>query len=121
MTFKQTFPAPETYTATHSSGTKLYTYLSPCPLYVTVRVIGPALPASRRRSFWIGWDIEQARWTGTADGRALPAEFLAWAAPLVQADYPALADVGLSQEDIAHEKAALAFKRQAKKAAKGNA
>ena len=117
MGFKRTYPDPITLSGTHSSGAKLYSQPARCPLYVSVRVIGPAIPNSKRRSFWLGWDIEQARWTGANDHRHMPAEFLAWAGPLIQAEFPNLTEAtGMDAAEIAQEKADLAARRAAYKA-----
>ena len=117
MAFKRTYPDPITLSGEHSSGAKLYTRMADCPLYVSVRVIGPAIPYSKRRSFWLGWDIENARWTAAKDRKLLPDQFLEWAAGLILDEYPNLAEAtGMNAAEIAEEKADRAKRRAAAQA-----
>jgi hypothetical protein len=112
MTLDRTFPESELMLAERPDSVKLYAYLSPCELYATVRILGPALPNSRRRSFWLGWDIEASRFTNVKDTRALAGPILDWAAPLVRAAYPTLeAATGMSPAELAELKAEQAAKR----------
>jgi hypothetical protein len=112
MPYAPTTPPEDLLLATRPEGVKLYAYLATCELYATVRILGPALPGSRRRSFWLGWNIEDSRWTRVPDYRALPLDMLEWAAPIVRQAYPNLeAATGMSAAEIAELKAEQQAKR----------
>ena len=120
MRFKATIPDEEMLIATHEqSGVKVYAYTSANPFYVTVRIIGPASSAKpKRRSFWLGFDIEQSRWTGVPDRRIIDTAVAEWAAPIVRAAYPDMAEAsGCNPAELEELRAEQAAKKAARKKA----
>lgn len=86
-------PEPDTFIAEHTNGARLYAELADCPLYANARVIAAndaLLPGSRRRSFRLGWVIEEQRFARGKDHMGMPADFLAWVADEISAIYPDL-------------------------------
>jgi len=118
MRYQATVPDENMLIATHAeTGAKVYAYTSPNPFYVTVRIIGAASTLKpKRRSFWLGFDIERSRWTGVNDRFLTRPDILAWAEPIVRAAYPDMAEAsGCNPAELEELRAEQAAKKAARK------
>lgn len=107
-------PDEETYYGTHErTGARLYYQAADCALYVNIRLIAPGLlEGKRRKSFHLGWIIDERRFASRGDFYTMPKEILEWIAPQMVESYPSVAEVhGYSLAEVAQMKAEQAAKR----------
>jgi hypothetical protein len=108
-------PDEETYYGTHErTGARLYFQAADCALYVNIRLIAPGLiEGKRRKSFHLGWIIDERRFASRGDVYVVPKDVLEWIAPQMQANYPSVAEAhGYTAAEVEALKAEQAAKRE---------
>lgn len=97
-------------------GLELYATLAECPLYANARLL--ALQRNilgRRRSFWLGYVIEEGRLAKGRDCALIPEDVREWVQQSMRAEFPSLPALGMSFDEIAELKAEQAAKRKPRK------
>jgi hypothetical protein len=106
-------PHPDTFVAEAPEfDAKLYAMLADCPLYVNARIITGRPLFNKRRSFHLGWVIEDQRPARGKDAHLLPGDLLLWVCGALAQAYPNLESAtGMSPAELAELKAEQAAKR----------
>lgn len=108
-------PSEETLIAIHDdTRARLYAWLADCPLYVAARVIAPDRNLTgNRRSFYLGFVIEDQRLANGQDRYNLPAGIVEWAQSELRNVYPSHAvATGMTAAEVADMKREQAAKRR---------